>query len=290
MGRVELFRKLIPWALCISILLLVFYRDYEELVDYRGLTENLDYASQRIQKIESRLDTTTLLPSRSAEDGTFKIDPVESVFFLKTYKTGSSTLATIFSRNCFIHNRSMLLTKQNIGSHLYPYGGEPAGLPFNPSLNGIIGWQKQSKQYDFVVNHMTYNFTFADEYLPSAKKISILRHPASLMTSTWKYYFNSLVTEKNVRDIFPTLRNDTTGKERVTSLYRILADPIVFYEKSMTVNGKGPAKWKRHLLRPQLFSFMGPEVLKMNLDKDVIHSYLGRAYLLFIGQLFSTLS
>jgi len=75
MGRVELFRKLIPWALCISILLLVFYRDYEELVDYRGLTENLDYASQRIQKIESRLDTTTLLPSRSAEDGTFKIDP-----------------------------------------------------------------------------------------------------------------------------------------------------------------------------------------------------------------------
>ncbi len=75
MGRVELFRKLIPWALCISILLLVFYRDYEELVDYRGLTENLDYASQRIQKIESRLDTTTLLPSRSAEDGTFKKDP-----------------------------------------------------------------------------------------------------------------------------------------------------------------------------------------------------------------------
>lgn len=75
MGRVELFRKLIPWALCISILLLVFYRDYEELVDYRGLTENLDYASQRIQMIESRLDTTTLLPSRSAEDGTFKKDP-----------------------------------------------------------------------------------------------------------------------------------------------------------------------------------------------------------------------
>lgn len=86
-----------------------------------------------------------------------------------------------------------------------------------------------------------------------------------------------------MRDIFPTLKNDTTGRERVTSLYKVLADPIVFYEKSMTVNGKGPAKWKRHLLRPQLFSFMGPEVLKMNLEKEVIRSYLGRGYVLFIN-------
>ena len=77
-------------------------------------------------------------------------------------------------------------------------------------------------------------------------------------------------------DIFPALQNSTTGKERVTSLYRILADPIVFYQKSMTVNGKGPAKWKRHLLRPQLFSFIGPEVLKMNLEKEVIRSYIGK--------------
>ena len=84
-----------------------------------------------------------------------------------------------------------------------------------------------------------------------------------------------------MRDVFPTLQNDTTGRERVTSLYRILADPIVFYEKSMTVNGKGPAKWKRHLLRPQLFSFMGPEVLKMNLEKNVIRSYLGKGLYYF---------
>ena len=77
------------------------------------------------------------------------------------------------------------------------------------------------------------------------------------------------------------MQNDTTGRERVTSLYRILADPIVFYEKSMTVNGKGPAKWKRHLLRPQLFSFMGPEVLKMNLEKNVIRSYLGKGLYYF---------
>ena len=90
-------------------------------------------------------------------------------------------------------------------AHLYPYGGAPAGLPFKPSVNGIIGWQKQSKQYDFVVNHMTYNFTFADDYLPTAKKISILRHPASLMTSTWKYYFNSLVTEKEIGKTFQSL-------------------------------------------------------------------------------------
>jgi hypothetical protein len=65
MGRVDHSRKLIPLAFCISFLLLVFYRDYEELVDYRGLTESLDYASQRILRLESRLDITTSLPPQS---------------------------------------------------------------------------------------------------------------------------------------------------------------------------------------------------------------------------------
>ena len=64
MGRVDLSCKLIPVAFSISFLLVILYRDYEELVDYRGLTESLDYyASQRIQRLESRFNNS--LPSQS---------------------------------------------------------------------------------------------------------------------------------------------------------------------------------------------------------------------------------
>ena len=36
-----------------------------------------------------------------------------------------------------------------------------------------------------------------------------------------------------------------------------------------------PSMWKRHLLRPQLWSFFGPEVMERNLDKDRVNAYIG---------------
>ena len=42
-----------------------------------------------------------------------------------------------------------------------------------------------------------------------------------------------------------------------------------------------PSMWKRHLLRPQLWSFFGPEVTEMNLDRDRVKAYIGRVDLFF---------
>ena len=87
-------------------------------------------------------------------------------------------------------------------AHLFPHGKSDLAEPLNPDGLGIIGWQKKSKHYDFVANHMTYNFTFADEYFPTAKKISILRHPSTHMTSTWKYYFKPNMRDKEPEKLF----------------------------------------------------------------------------------------
>ena len=97
-------------------------------------------------------------------------------------------MAGIFRKFAIMNNVSTLLSTAT-GGHLYQSGVAQYD-PLDPSKVKILGYGLPGAHYELVANHMTWNKNFIDKNFPSdAKKITILRNPATLFESSWKYYY-----------------------------------------------------------------------------------------------------
>ena len=109
---------------------------------------------------------------------------------------------------------------------------------------------------------MTWNQTLIDELFPrgSAKKVTILRDPVTLLSSAWKYYYSVM---------YPRQAAKMSTADRVAHLNTLLQQPTAFYTEMMQTLNR-----RRHTLRSQLFSFHGPKVWERNLEKDKVREMI----------------
>ena len=108
-------------------------------------------------------------------EGDFRYDGCkkqESVFFLKTSKTGSTTIANILTRFGYAHSKTFLLGEQANGGIWFIN----SYLPFSENVCFLGRDIPNRPRIDISACHIRYNKTAIDTVLqPYNRKISILR-------------------------------------------------------------------------------------------------------------------
>ena len=76
----------------------------------------------------------------------------------------------------------------------------------------MIGFGRPGAHFDMIHNHMTWNEKFVKDHMPiDTFKFSIIRHPVSHLTSSWKYFFQS-AHHVRARKIFREKIGVVTGR------------------------------------------------------------------------------
>ena len=188
----------------------------------------------------------------------------KNIIFLKTHKTGSETMAGIFRKFAIMNNVSTLFSIHKSG-HLYQTGPSQY-LPLDETKIKMLGFDLPGAHYEMITNHMTWNETFIRTYMPkNATKITILRNPATLLESSWKYYY---IVFKNSIAGWDKRKGD---KAQTEQLKKLLDNPAKFYTDSL----KMKPNMYRHILRPEFASFgFGDELYRRDLDKDLVLNWI----------------
>ena len=167
-------------------------------------------------------------------------------------------MAGIFRKFAIMNNVSTVISS-GTGGHLYGKGGSKYD-PLDPSKIPILGFGQPGAHYELVANHMTWNKDFIDKNLPfNAKKITILRNPATLFESSWKYYYT--VFNQPVLGVQRLKLTDSVGQ--VEQLNRLIENANQFYENALKMR----KDQYRHILRTQLASFGYKDVFVHDLDR-----------------------
>ena len=106
------------------------------------------------------------------------------IIYLKTHKTGSTTLQNIFFRFGEDRNLSFVLPHANKKlPHQFPYN--PADCRFHTAM--VANWE-DNKHFDLLVQHIIWNRAEAEKAVPGGYRITILREPVSRFVSQYSYY------------------------------------------------------------------------------------------------------
>lgn len=116
--------------------------------------------------------------------------PFRPIIFVKTHKTGGSTLANIVYRYGERHDLRFVLPLDDLRL------GWPQEFPGKFSADG-----NPSPEYDLVSHHAVFNFARMRAFVPQARFITIVREPVSQFTSAWYYFKNSRMKERVVEEV-----------------------------------------------------------------------------------------
>ena len=118
---------------------------------------------------------TDRLPAHDASS----CQPISHIYYLKTHKTGSSTIGTMLLKYGIIRNRTIVLDPDLARRHW------PAPLELN-EVSSLVN--KDSAK--IFASHIRFNKGAMNTIFPKpkAKYITILRHPESQFKSAWLYY------------------------------------------------------------------------------------------------------
>lgn len=144
--------------------------------------EELERLGQQIVSSTPRWWTTTQQTARQ-----------ERIVFIKTHKTGSSTVTAILHRYCKVYNKTCFLPSHHPGKTEGPGSSIGNLLLFN------------YKSIDIWPQHTYYWRTFLNYMVPNAKYITIIRHPVTAFISAWNFYQYSYQGEKDLQVIVDSL-------------------------------------------------------------------------------------
>lgn len=118
--------------------------------------------------------------------------PVAQVVYIKTHKTGSTTLQTIINRYGYYRNLSFVFNKRSsVNGHLVylPITLYSPRLYFLPPHGVRPGDYAKYKNYDMVAVHVRYNRTAMNSFMkPNSKYISIIREPSAQFESAFTHF------------------------------------------------------------------------------------------------------
>jgi len=136
--------------------------------------------------------------------------PSLNVAFLKTHKTGSSTMSNIMLRFADVHNLTVGLPLEG----KWELGGYPAYIDsqlIDPRLT----------KYNVLGHHFRYNRGKLDQFMyPDTKYITIIRSPVDNVESVFGFFQD--------QDPFETWMHDINTTQRLGQFY---ADPTKYYNK-----------------------------------------------------------
>ncbi|XP_042331097.1 galactose-3-O-sulfotransferase 4 isoform X2 [Sceloporus undulatus] len=128
--------------------------------------------------------------------------PRQHLVFLKTHKTGSSTIVNILHR--FGDTRGLRFALPTRYQFSYPNLFQ---------ARKVKGWHPRGHPFDILCHHMRFNLAEVQKVVPpDSFYFSVVRDPVSLAESAFSYY----------RGVVPAFR-------RATSLPAFLASPLRFY-------------------------------------------------------------
>lgn len=152
--------------------------------------------------------------------------PQKYVLFLKTHKTGSSTITNILNRYADQYNMTILLPK---GSGYYSFDW--------PNKFRLSFAAETFTRPNFLANHARYSRKSMNVLFPrdSAMYISVLRHPVSQWESTFQYmslpYILDISHKEDPLNFFlnnlPSTENIIEISRRYPSLY-LIRNPLFF--------------------------------------------------------------
>ena len=127
----------------------------------------------------------------------------------------------------------------------------------------MIGFGRPGAHFDMIHNHMTWNEKFVKDHMPiDTFKFSIIRHPVSHLTSSWKYFFQS-AHHVRARKIFrekngvvtclecPARKFENFESLKMRKFAKYIDNPEMFYS---TLRNESYLQRYRYYLRSQLFS------------------------------------
>jgi hypothetical protein len=136
--------------------------------------------------------------------------PETNVVFLKTHKTGSSTLTNMFNRYAFVHNLTSALPIDDIYYNWPRHIDKSVAYPPGKSVD--------SHSFQMMAaGHALYNRELMDKIVPNARYITVLRHPYDHFVSNWQYFGISRYFDDNGNpfSIDSFLTNPTHNIQRI---------------------------------------------------------------------------
>ncbi len=161
-----------------------------------GLSARLD-----LQKLTREIEKDMTIGLGEEVKSTEPMDPNEGVIFLKTHKTGGSTLVNIFRRNLCEPQRNILSNgteRFEKNRNCFLPNSAQAGKTWKPtqdwdrlvkySGNTWVG-KKGKPPFEVWLQHVRYDKILETKLVPSAKRvISIVRSPNSRFISAYYFY------------------------------------------------------------------------------------------------------
>ncbi|CAH1787813.1 unnamed protein product, partial [Owenia fusiformis] len=149
--------------------------------------------------------------------------PLNSIYFLKIHKTGSSTLQSILQRYGDIKNLSFAL---DASSHLLQY-------PRLFQKNFPMKLKAPYSRYDIICQHLRHSDEVFDVLKPEGKAITMLREPTYNFISAFKYFDNwrkNCFGIQNIDKFLSIIENSTniiteSGKCANRQLYDLGMEP-----------------------------------------------------------------
>ncbi|XP_075057703.1 galactose-3-O-sulfotransferase 2-like [Mixophyes fleayi] len=158
--------------------------------------------------------------------------PHTHVFFLKTHKTGSSTIMNILFRFGESHNLTFALP--NYFAQFY--------YPYYFSADFVEGFRaKIHHHYDIMCHHMRFQITEVERVMPNDTfYFTVLRNPVSLMESSFSYYKDIDIFIK-ARSLEEYLRN-TDKYYNKSSVFSYYGKNLMTFDLGFHHNGRETPK------------------------------------------------
>mmetsp|Transcript_48212 Transcript_48212/g.114649 ORF Transcript_48212/g.114649 Transcript_48212/m.114649 type:complete len:405 (+) Transcript_48212:88-1302(+) len=130
---------------------------------------------------------------------------IEKIVYIKTFKTGSSTLTSILHWFCENHDRRCFIRPEYL-----PEMGVGSGPLLRPQLKKIVA--EQAGTLDVWAEHARLETDLFDELIPGNFKISLFREPLSRVMSSFRHCLPPCDNERSmhrVQRVLEALKNDT---------------------------------------------------------------------------------
>ena len=111
-----------------------------------------------------------------------KCKPVTNIVFIKTHKTGSTTMASLFERFGYRNNLTFALPKYGHVFHNSNKFLQTYVIPIPKVLS------KFYPRFNILANHAVYNRPELDKTVPNATYVTILRDPVTQLESAFGYF------------------------------------------------------------------------------------------------------
>lgn len=118
-----------------------------------------------------------------------KCSPISNIMYVKTHKTGSTTIQSILYRYGFSRNLSFVFRRQNKKNGHIRYTAVTKDSPRKMFLPVLGNGNCSFAGYNISAVHVVHNRPVMETFMnPGAKYITIIRNPASQLISAFLFF------------------------------------------------------------------------------------------------------